>query len=91
MAAVGCDRETTCLIGEEVAVDFVDGHEDKVHVGVVGFLRDILHGVIKAGRKLKWHSCWSGLSGLDSLALLIHVSHSRFCGDSNVTVCPLRC
>jgi hypothetical protein len=27
VAAVGCDRETACLIGEEVAVDFLDGHD----------------------------------------------------------------
>jgi hypothetical protein len=80
-------------MGEEVAIDFVDGHEDEVPVGIVGFLRDILHGVIKAVRNLKWHGCWSGLSGLDSLALLIHVSHFGFCGDRDVMVCtcPLRC
>jgi hypothetical protein len=86
-----CDREMACLIGEEVAIVFVDGHEDKVHAGVVRFLRDILHGVIKAVRNLKWHGCWSGLSGSDSLALLIHVSHFGFCGDRDVTACPLRC
>jgi hypothetical protein len=39
------DREAACLIGEEVAIDFVDGHENKVSADVVGFLRDILHGV----------------------------------------------
>jgi hypothetical protein len=70
-------------MGEEVAIDFVDGHEDEVRVGIVGFLRDILHGVIKAVRNLKWHGCWSRLSRLDSLALLIHVSHFGFCGDRN--------
>ncbi len=64
-----------CLIGVVVAVDFVDCHEDEVRAGFVGFLMDILDGVIKAVRNLKWHSCWSGLSVLDSLALLIHVSN----------------
>jgi hypothetical protein len=52
-----------CLIGEEVVINFVDGHEDKVLASVVGFLRDILHGVIKVVSNLKWHGCWSGLSG----------------------------
>jgi hypothetical protein len=60
-----------CLIGKEVAIDFIDGHEDKVSAGIVGFLRDILHRVIEAVGNLKWHGCWSGLSGLDSLALLV--------------------
>ncbi len=35
------------MIGEEVAIDFVDGHKDKVSAGVVGFLRGILHRVVK--------------------------------------------
>ncbi len=70
-----------CLIGEEVAIDFIDGHEEEVSAGIVGFLRDILHRVIKAVGDLKWHGCWCGQSGLDSLALLVHVSHFRFCGD----------
>jgi hypothetical protein len=80
-----------CLIGEEVAIDFVDGHEDEVHAGIVGFLRDICHGVIKAVRNLKRHGCWSELSGSDSFALLIHVSYFGFCGDRDVTARPLRC
>jgi hypothetical protein len=29
MAVVGCDGEVGSLIGEEVAIDFVDGHEKK--------------------------------------------------------------
>jgi hypothetical protein len=91
MAAVGCDRETACMIGEEVAIDSIDGHEDEVRAGVLGFLRDILHGFIEAVMNLKWHGCWSGLSGLDSLALLIHVSHFGFCGNRDVTACLLRC
>jgi hypothetical protein len=91
VAAVGCDRETACLISEEVAIDFVGGHEDEVHVGIVGFLRNIFHGVIKAARNLKWHGCWSRLSGVDSLALLIHVSHFGFCGDRDMMACWLRC
>jgi hypothetical protein len=86
-----CDREPACLISEEVAIDFVDSHEDKVSVGIVGFLRYILHGVIKDVRNLKWHNCWRGLSGLNSLALLIHVSHFIFCGDRYVMACLLRC
>jgi hypothetical protein len=47
----------------------------------MGFLRDILHGVIKDVRSLKWLDFWSELSGSDSLALLVHVSHFGFCGD----------
>jgi hypothetical protein len=69
------------LIDEEVAIDFVDGHEDKMHAGIVGFLRDILHRIIEDVRNLKWRGCWSGLSGSDSLGLLIHVSNFGFCGD----------
>ncbi len=69
MVAVGCDWKTACLIGEEVPVDFVDGYEDKVCAGIVGFLMDILHGVIKAIRNLKWHGFlewveWIGLLGI---------------------------
>ncbi len=79
------------MIGEGVVIDFVDGQEDKVSAGVAGFLRDILHKVLEDVRNLKWHGCWSGLSGLDSLALLIHVSHFGFCGDRDVMACPLRC
>jgi hypothetical protein len=91
MAVVGCDREAACLIGEEVVTDFVDDHEDEVSASVVGFLRNILHRVIKDVRNLKWHGCWSGLSGLDSLTLLIHVSHFGLCGDRDMLVCPWRC
>jgi hypothetical protein len=69
------------VIGEEVAIDFIDDHKVAVSVGVVGFLRDILHRVLEAVRNLKWHGCWSGLSGLDSFALLVHVSHFGFCED----------
>ena len=50
------------MIGEEVAIEFVDGHEDKVSASIVGFLRDILHRFVKDVRNLKWHGCWSGLS-----------------------------
>jgi hypothetical protein len=78
---VYCDVEAACLIGEEVAIDFIDGHEDKVSAGIVGFLKGILHRVLEAFRNLKWHGCWSGLSGLDSLALLVQVCHFGFCGD----------
>ncbi len=90
MAAVGWDWEAACLICEEVAIDFIDGHENEVCVGVVGFLSDILHGVIKDVRNPKWLGCWSGLSGSNSLAILIHVAHFGFCGDRDVTLCPWR-
>jgi hypothetical protein len=30
VALVGCDREAASLISEEVAIDFVDVHENKV-------------------------------------------------------------
>ncbi len=89
VAVVGCDGEAACLISEKVAIDFVDGHENKVCAGVVGFLKDILHGFIKDVRHSKWLSCWIGLSGLVPLAILIHVSHFRFCGDRDVTACLL--
>jgi hypothetical protein len=69
------------LIGEEVAIDFVDCYEDKVSAGIVEILRDILHRVVEDVGNLKWHGCWSGLSGSNSLALLIYVSHFGFCGD----------
>jgi hypothetical protein len=81
MAVVQCNEEAASLISEEVSIGFIDGHEDKVSAGIVGFLRDILHRVVKAVGNLKWHGSWSGLSDFDSLALLIHVSHIRFCGD----------
>ncbi len=51
MAAVGCDGEAASLVGEEVAIDLVDDHEDKMCAHIVGFLRDIFHGVIKE----VWH------------------------------------
>jgi hypothetical protein len=91
VAMVGCDWEAAWLICEEIAIDFVDGHENEVCVGVVGFLRDFLHGFIKDVRNPKWLNCWSGLSVLDSLAILIHVSHFGFCGDRDVMACPLQC
>jgi hypothetical protein len=69
------------LTGEEAAIDLIDGHEEEVSAGIVGFLRDILHKAVEAVGNLKWLGCWSGLSGLDSLALLVHVSHFGFCGD----------
>ncbi len=89
MATVGPDGEVASLLGAEVAVDFVDGHENKM---CVGFLRDILHGVINAFWNPNWLGCWigkTGLGGLDILAILIHVSHFRFCGDRDVVVCLL--
>ncbi len=92
MAAVGRDGEVACLIGEDVAIDFIDGHENKMFVGVVGFLRDIPHGVINNVRHPNRLGCWSGktgLGGLDTLAILIHVSHFRFFGDRDVAVYPL--
>jgi hypothetical protein len=30
MVVVGCDRELASLIGEEVAIDFIDDHENKM-------------------------------------------------------------
>ncbi len=54
MAGDGYDGEAVCLIREEVAIDFIDGYENKVCAGVVGFLRDILHGVIDNVRHPKW-------------------------------------
>ncbi len=56
--------EAVCLIGKEVVIDFVDGHEDKVSAGVVGFLREIVHRVVEDVRNLRWHSCWSEWIGL---------------------------
>jgi hypothetical protein len=47
IAMVGCDGELASLIGEEVAIDLVDGHENKMCVQVVELLRDIFHKVIK--------------------------------------------
>jgi hypothetical protein len=89
MAAVGCDGEAAYLIVEEVAIDFVDGHENKVYAGAVGVLMDILHGVIKEVRHRKWLGCWIGLRGSDTLAILIHESHFGFCGHRDVMACPL--
>jgi hypothetical protein len=43
VAAVGCDGKGACLIGEEVAIDFVDSHENEMCARVVEFLGDILH------------------------------------------------
>jgi hypothetical protein len=79
------------LISEEVAIDFIDGYEDKVSAGILRFLRDILYRVVKAVRNLKWLGCWSGLSGSDSLALLVHVFYFGFCGDRDMTACLLGC
>jgi hypothetical protein len=47
LAAVGCDGEVAGLIGEEVSIDFVDGHKNKMCAQVAGFLRNIFHGAIK--------------------------------------------
>jgi hypothetical protein len=47
MAVVGCDGKVACLIGEEVTIDFIGGHNNKMCVCVVGFLRDILLGSSK--------------------------------------------
>jgi hypothetical protein len=87
MAVVGCDGEAACLTSEEVAIYFIDGHENEVCAGVVRFPRDILHGVIKDVRHPKWLGCWIGLGGSDSLAILIHVPHFGFCGDRDVMAC----
>ncbi len=87
VAMVVCDREAACLIGEEVAIDFIDCHENKVYAGVVGFLRDILDEVIEDVRHPKWLGCWIGLGGSDSLGILVNVSHFGFCGDRDVTMC----
>jgi hypothetical protein len=46
------------LICEEIAVDFIYVHKNEVCAGVVGFLRDVLHGVIEDVRKLKWLGSW---------------------------------
>ncbi len=54
VAAVGRDGEATCLIGEEVAIDFIDGHEHEMCAGFVGLLRDILHGVINNVTHTNW-------------------------------------
>jgi hypothetical protein len=32
MATVGCDGEVASLIGKEVAIDLIDGHENKMCV-----------------------------------------------------------
>ncbi len=87
MAAVGCDGEAAGLIGEEVAIDLVDGHEDKMCARVVGFF----HGVIKMVWHLSWHG-WigrTGLGGLDTLVILVHVPHLQFCVDRDLAACLL--
>ncbi len=92
MAAVGHDGEAAGLISEEVSIDFIDGHENEMCACALGFLRDILHGVINDVRHLNGLGCWigkTGLSGSDTLAILIHVPHLRFCGDRDVAACPL--
>jgi hypothetical protein len=92
LAAVGCDGKAVDLIGEEVAIDLLDGHENKMCVRVVGFLRDIFHGVIDNVWHTNWLGCWVGktrLGGSDTLAILIHVSHLWFCGDRDVAACLL--
>ncbi len=92
MATVGRDGEAASLICEEVAIDFIDGNENKMCACVVGFLRDILHGIIDNVRQPNWLGCWimkMGLGGSDTLAISIHVSHFRFCGDRDVAACPL--
>jgi hypothetical protein len=92
VAMVGRDGEAACLIGEEVTIDFIDGHKNKMCAGVVGFLRDILHGVIEVVRHQNYFGCWigkTGLGGSNTLAILIHVSYFRFCGDGDVVVCLL--
>ncbi len=63
-----------------------------MHVQVVGFLRDIVHGVIKDVLHPYWFRGWNGrtgLGGLDPLAILINVPHLRFCGDGDVVACLL--
>jgi hypothetical protein len=47
VTAVECDGKAASLIGEDVVIDFVDGHENEMYARVAGFLRDIFHGVIK--------------------------------------------
>jgi hypothetical protein len=78
VAAVRRDGKVASLIGEEIAIDFVDGHENEMCACVVGFLRDILHWVINNVWHPNWLGCWigkTGLGGSDTLAFLIHVSH----------------
>jgi hypothetical protein len=92
MAAVGRDGEAAGLIGEEVAIDFIDGYETEMCACVMGFLRDILHGVISNVRHPDWLDCWiekTGLGGFYTLAILIHVSYFSFYGDRDVAACPL--
>jgi hypothetical protein len=47
MVVVGCDRKAASLVCEEIAIDFVDGHENEMCARVAGFLSDIFHGVIE--------------------------------------------
>jgi hypothetical protein len=92
MAAVGRDGEVAGLIGEEVAIDFIAGHENRMCACVVGLLRDIIHGVIDNVCHPNWIGCWIGktrLGGSGTLVISIHVSHFRFCGDRDVAACPL--
>ncbi len=72
------DGKAASLIGEEVTIDYIDGNENKMCACVVGFLRDILHGVIDNVWHPNWLDGWNGktgLGGLDPLAIFIHVSH----------------
>ncbi len=92
MAVLGRDGVAAGLISEEVAIDFIDGHENKMCACVVGFLRDILHGIINDVRHPNWFGCWIGKTGWGGsyiLAILIHVSHFKFCEDRDVVACWL--
>jgi hypothetical protein len=60
VAAVGHDGEAASLIGEEVAIVLVDGHENEMCVWVMGFLRDIFHGIINDVWHMNRLSCWIG-------------------------------
>ncbi len=78
VATVGRDGELASLIGREVAIDIVDGHENEMCAQVVGFLRDIAHGVINNVWHTNWLGCWiwkTGMGEFNTLAILIHVPH----------------
>jgi hypothetical protein len=89
MAVVGYDGKLACLIGEEVAFDFVDGHEN---ARVVGFFGDILHWLVNEVGHGYRAGCWSersGLCGSNTLPVLVHETLLQFCGDGDVAESPL--
>ncbi len=94
VASVNSDGEPAQLVAEQHVGDLNNGHEDKVHTSIEGFLGRGFHSLNWFAIKWEWRwdSCRGGcFRGSFTLTRLVHVTFFSFIVDLDVLTDLARC